>query len=235
MQLRRFRNILSRFAHQGILVVGDLMIDHWIWGKVNRISPEAPVPVVEVVDQTFTPGGAANVAFNLHALGAEVGVAGVAGRDGPGRRLRQGLGSMGIGVKGVILDPDRPTTLKTRIIAHSQQVVRADHERRLSIEGALAEKLLGAVIPRLGSFRAILVSDYNKGVVNPSLMGPLLDAARAAGVMVTAGPKPANLPLFSGCALVAMNQKEAAEAAGCGLEKEADLLAAGPALREKLQ
>lgn len=214
MRLKRAREVVGGFSGGAVLVLGDCMLDHWLWGTVTRISPEAPVPVVDVERSTYTPGGAANVVHNLCGLGARVGIVGIVGQDDAGRRLRGMLKEQGADVRGLLADATRPTTTKTRIIAHSQQVVRADAELRQKLDGGLASRLLRLVRPHLGAYGAMLVSDYNKGVVSEPLLHPLLDAAMQRGVLVVAQPKPENLRMFPAATVVALNEKEAYAATG---------------------
>jgi rfaE bifunctional protein kinase chain/domain len=142
---QRTRNLLRRIAQTRILVVGDIILDQYLWGRVGRISPEAPVPVVEVTGESFMPGGAANVARNLTALGASVELFGVTGQDHPGRQLEQLLRQQGVGCANLLRQRNRPTSLKTRIIAHQQQVVRVDREHRQDLAPAPTQQLLDRI------------------------------------------------------------------------------------------
>src|SRR5262245_57073697 len=159
---------LSRFRGCPVLVVGDLMLDEFVWGHVSRISPEAPVPVVEVSRRTFTPGGAANTAANVGSLGGKPVLAGVVGDDPDGTRVTELLQGEGVEVAPVVRDPARPTTTKTRVVAHSQQVVRIDHERPGPIPEPVEVELLARIRAALAGVRACVVSDYGKGVVTAS-------------------------------------------------------------------
>jgi D-beta-D-heptose 7-phosphate kinase/D-beta-D-heptose 1-phosphate adenosyltransferase len=223
----RARRIFGAFPRRRVLVVGDCMLDHWLWGTVNRISPEAPVPVVDVERSTYTAGGAANVVHNLCKLGAQSGIVGTVGDDDNGRRLREMLADEGAEVHGLIALPGRPTTTKTRIIAHSQQVVRADTECREAIGGEATRRLLEAVDGRLGDFEAILFSDYNKGVLTPALIDPLLATARARGVPIVAQPKPENTALFADVTVLAVNEREARGATGIACDSAEGVERAG--------
>jgi len=227
----RARSITDRFSDQRILVVGDLMLDHWVWGSVSRISPEAPIPVVDVQRYTYTPGGAANVVSNLKALGAQVEIMGVVGADDPGRRLRNLLRRQGIGVDGVFVQKGRPTSLKTRIIAHSQQVVRADLEQRVAVEEALWGQMLDWLKQNLQRFSGVLLSDYNKGMFWDGRLGELLKCLR--GLPTLAGPKPENLEKFRGVEMVTLNALEARVASGHDTATDQGLARAGQALVER--
>ncbi|HEY1728482.1 MAG TPA: D-glycero-beta-D-manno-heptose-7-phosphate kinase [Candidatus Baltobacteraceae bacterium] len=189
-----------------ILVVGDLMIDEWIWGDVSRISPEAPVPVVKVGRHTFTLGGAGNVANNLRALGASVAFVGVVGDDSEGIRAKEMFAALGVDASGVLQVANRPTTRKTRIVAHNQQVVRADWETTVSLSAAEGARVVEQVQKRVGDADAVVLSDYAKGL----LSRPIVEAALVAPVVV-ADPKPANIDLFAGVTCVAPNSAETAQ------------------------
>ena len=214
MKLKRAREIIERFSGRRILVLGDCMLDHWLWGSVSRISPEAPVPVVDIERSTYTPGGAANVVHNLCSLHARTSIVGLVGDDEAGRRLRSMLSDQGADVSAHVADPERPTTTKTRIIAHSQQVVRADSERRGPLTEEQVTRMLEAVGDDLGGCQALLVSDYNKGVVGGRLLSTLMERARNHDVPVIVGPKPENIRSFPQATLLALNDKEASGAAG---------------------
>src|SRR5215470_13960235 len=160
----RVRRLLDRARRTRILVVGDIMLDQFIWGSVSRISPEAPVPVVDFDRESFMPGGAANVARNLTALNVPSELLGVVGRDQPARQLTQILKEHHIGCGGLLPTSSRPTSVKTRIVAHKQQVVRIDRETRDGLDGALSRKLLATIQSLLPGTAAVIVGDYGKGV-----------------------------------------------------------------------
>lgn len=231
----RAREIFGAFPQRRVLVVGDCMLDHWLWGTVNRISPEAPVPVVEIERSTFTAGGAANVVHNLCKLGASSGIAGIVGGDENGRRLRDMLTEEGARVEGLIALDDRPTTTKTRIIAHNQQVVRADTECRDRIGEGPTASMLGAIGERLGGYEALLFSDYNKGVLTPALIQPLMHAARKAGAPIVAQPKPENVALFADVTVLAVNEREARGATNISCDTDGGVEAAGREMLERLR
>jgi len=209
---RRLSFLLRRFSGRRVAVLGDVMLDEYIWGRVERISPEAPVPVVEVEGRSFSPGGAANVAANLASLGAEVFLAGVVGEDEAARRLKEALKERGADPSGLVVDPGRPTTVKTRIIAHHQQVVRVDEERREPISEEVCRKLISALRRGLEGAEALVISDYAKGVLTPDLVSAALAMAKARGALITSAPKPKNLRLMRGCFVVCMNERETIEA-----------------------
>jgi len=161
----RLNEILMAFPGRRVLVVGDVMVDEYIWGTVSRISPEAPVMVVDAQRHTFVPGGAANVVNNIQALGASAKIIGVIGEDEAGQRLAGELGRRGVDVSDLVLDPSRPTTVKTRIIAHGQQVLRVDRERRHPISSDIARRVAALIVREYTDSDAVLISDYNKGVI----------------------------------------------------------------------
>ena len=219
--------ILENFPGKRVLVVGDLMADEHIWGHVNRISPEAPVPIVEVERETFVPGGAANTAAQLVAFEAEVFVAGVVGDDAAGEKLRTALSELGADVSAVVTATDRPTTRKTRVTAGSyqgaQQIVRVDRELRAPLSQETEEALLAACEAILArGCEAILFSDYLKGVLTETLVARLTVAARARGTVVTANPKPASVGFYKDADLISLNRKEADEASRTTLFESLD-------------
>jgi D-beta-D-heptose 7-phosphate kinase/D-beta-D-heptose 1-phosphate adenosyltransferase len=212
---------------QRVLVLGDLMLDEFLWGKVARISPEAPVPVVEVQAQSDHLGGAGNVACNLRSLGGEAVVAAVVGRDAAAETLRRSLRAAGVESALCEADSGRPTTVKTRIVAHHQQVVRADRESAEDVPASLQREILGKVRASLPGCRALVVSDYQKGVVTPRLMAEVLALARRRRVPVLVDPKVPHFALYRGVAVVTPNQLEAEQATGARIRAEGDVRAAG--------
>ena len=209
----RARHILQAAAKIRMLVLGDVMLDHFIWGGVSRISPEAPVPVVDFERESFMPGGAANVARNLTALGVPAEIFGAIGSDDAGRRLRTLLGRQQIGCGGLVAHAARHTSIKTRIVAHKQQVVRIDRETRDSLDGKLAGWLLAALKSRLPRAAALIVGDYGKGVVTQPLLNEIKSLCRARGVWLSFDPKPVHHLNLNGLSLITPNRKEAFELA----------------------
>jgi len=222
----RARALLEAMRGVRVFVLGDVMLDEFLWGKVARISPEAPVPVVEVTGQSFHLGGAANVAGNLRALGGAAVLAGVVGEDGAADRLREALDGAGV-MAHLVVDRGRPTTLKTRIVAHSQQVVRADREQTADIPKALEDTLIERVREELGRCRALVISDYQKGVVTARLLRRVLALARRRGLPVLVDPKLRHFALYRRVAVVTPNQGEAERATGLSLRDADGLAAAG--------
>lgn len=210
----RVRQLLAGATRNRILVVGDVMLDQFIWGRVSRISPEAPVPVVEFERESFMPGGAANVARNLTALGAPTGLLGAVGEDDAARRLRALLMSERVDCDGLLTLDTRATTIKTRIIAHQQQVVRVDREARGELDGTATRSLLKALERQLEGASAVIVGDYGKGVVTQALLDELKPRCRARGIWLSVDPKPVHHLNLAGLSLITPNRKEAFELAG---------------------
>ncbi len=226
---RGARRLFERMRDQRVLVVGDAMLDEWIWGRVSRISPEAPVPVVAVSDHSFTLGGAGNVANNLRAIGVRVAFAGAVGDDVEGRLLLELFDKIQVDRSGAITAHDRPTTRKTRIVAHNQQVVRADWESVDALSGVDAANLCDHVRRLAAECDAVILSDYAKGLFSRDLV----ETARAASI-VTADPKPRNIALFDGVTVLAPNVAETAETTGIVIEDDVSLERAGRQLLDRL-
>ena len=218
---------LNQLSGQQILVLGDLMLDQWMWGNVSRISPEAPVPVVDVNRTTYTPGGAANVVCNLLSLGCSVTVAGLVGADETGARLRGLLEQHGAGTEGLVESQARRTTVKTRIIAHSQQVVRVDQEDRETFSTEEAAPLIDWLSSNSSNYDGIFLSDYDKGLFTCSHVQEYLPKLYQGSVPIVAGPKPDNLQVFRGVSCLTLNAKEAAAATGLPVSDDATTEAAG--------
>lgn len=224
------RALFERMRDRRLLVVGDVMIDEWIWGSVTRISPEAPVPVVQVTDHSFTLGGAGNVANNLRALGAHVTFAAAIGTDNFAHYVADILAGEGIGSEGLVAIEDRPTTRKTRVVAHNQQVVRADWESTAPLSDADRDRLASIVRLHASTADAVVLSDYAKGLFSREIVEAALDCP-----IVLADPKPQNLRLFRGVTCVAPNVHEAAQGARVAIVDDASLERAGSVLLEELQ
>jgi D-glycero-beta-D-manno-heptose-7-phosphate kinase len=214
ISLRRVKALLDRIRQVRVLVVGDVMLDQFIWGRVSRISPEAPVPVVEFDRESFMPGGAANVARNLATLRASTTLFGVVGRDSSAHRLRALLAEQGVACHGLLPLASRMTTRKIRIIAHRQQVARVDRETRDELDGHAVERLLATIRPELANAAAVVVGDYGKGVVSQPLLAELRQLCRRRGVWLSMDPKPVHRLDLGGLSLITPNRKEAFELAG---------------------
>ncbi len=212
------------FSHLHLLVVGDLMLDRYVWGDVERISPEAPVPVLQVRDEDQRLGGAANVANNLKELGASVAVVGVVGNDAAGESIRNMLMAQGMQAK-LIIDEERPTTVKTRVIAQGQQVVRVDREYRGSLDRA-TKSALKAAIDSLGrSADGIIVSDYAKGVISMDVVELLSSMSLQKQIELIIDPKPVNVRCYKGASVITPNEQEAHAMIGSHGREEPEALA----------
>ena len=228
------RALLKSMRGVRVLVVGDVMLDEFLWGDVARISPEAPVPVVQVRRQSFHLGGAANVAANVRSLGGEAVLVGVVGQDDAARRTRELLDSCGVEAHLAASDSGRPTTVKTRIIAHHQQVVRADWEQGDDIPGSLERELLARVRQVLPACRVLALSDYQKGVMTPALVRAVIGHARRRRLPVLVDPKLRRFPLYRHVSAVTPNQAETEQASGIRIRSEADLQRAAQSILQML-
>ena len=222
MNSKRLHEILGKFPRQRILVVGDVMLDRFLWGKVSRISPEAPVPVVEVTRESVFPGGAANVARNLRALGSGVTLLGVLGADGAGEELHDLLDQQGVDTEGLIVDPNRPTTVKTRIVAHSQQMVRFDREKADGLSPQIERKLPEFFESCLPNVSAVIFEDYAKGVLSQKLLNLMQRMAHKKRKLTAADPNSRNRLRYSGLTIVTPNRSEAFAAVGLPYVEPAD-------------
>jgi len=209
------RELVENFGGRAILVVGDLMLDRYIYGEVDRISPEAPVPVVRVRREEDVPGGASNVAWNIVALGGRAAVSGVLGEDAPGEALRGLLRDGGVDTGGVVSSAGRGTTVKTRIIGEHQQVVRVDWDAEGALEEDLRGRLAAAAVAAVADCHGVIIEDYGKGVVCREVVAAVLAAARRAGVPVGLDPKESHeLDLEGGVTVATPNRREVFVAAG---------------------
>lgn len=209
-----YNALIDSFARARVLVVGDIMLDRYIWGEVTRISPEAPVPVVAKVRETRAAGGAANVALNVMSLGGQAEIAGVLGSDRPGEELREILQQSGLSTDGLAGESGRRSTVKTRIIAHSQHLVRLDEECTENIRAATEQSILDYVQSRLAKCNVVVLSDYAKGVLTDALVQGIIQLCRAASKPVVVDPKAVRYDRYAGASIVTPNKSEAAKALG---------------------
>jgi len=230
---KRALEIIGNFSRAKVLVVGDIMLDHFIWGKVSRISPEAPVPVVEVQSDNLMLGGCANVLNNIFSLGGTVYVTGVIGPDSMGERLLGELYKRRIDTDGIIVEADRPTTLKTRIVAHSQQVVRFDRESRWPIKSNSVEKIIGYIKRVKSKLGAVIISDYNKGVITKPLLDGIREVISRKGIPVCVDPKQNDFSLYQGFDIITPNHYEAGRAAGIEIMDMHDVMKIGRMLLDR--
>jgi rfaE bifunctional protein kinase chain/domain len=217
---------IHQFPKKRILVVGDVMLDRFIWGSVSRISPEAPVPVVEIKTETICLGGAANVAANIRSLGANPIPLGVIGKDHEGDLLRKNLKLLGAPLNGVIADPERVTSVKTRIIAHHQQVCRTDREDKRPLNSAMESRLAVRFRRALRLAHGVVISDYAKGMISPSLLKAILPGAMAEGKIVCIDPKSKNLRAYRPATVITPNVLETEMASGIFIADKKDLVRA---------
>jgi rfaE bifunctional protein kinase chain/domain len=233
MSNRRAFAIMDNFSRSRVLVVGDIMADHFIWGKVSRISPEAPVPVVEVKKDHFTLGGCANVLNNIFAMGGRVHLAGVIGSDETGRRLLSEFRDRGLDTGGIVVEAGRPTTLKTRIVAHGQQVVRFDREERKPVQAKSIRKILSYIESLRNDLGAIVVSDYSKGVVTRSLLEGIRKVIAGRPIFTCVDPKQRDFSVYQGFDIVTPNHHEAGYAAGEEMQNGQDHIRVGMKLLQQ--
>lgn len=230
---KRAMEIIANFSHSGVLVVGDIMVDHFIWGKVSRISPEAPVPVVDVQKDSILLGGCANVLNSIYAMGGKVYVAGVVGADNIGKRLLDELRAREIETNGIVVEKGRPTTLKTRIVAHGQQMVRFDKESRKSIPKNSTRKILEYVKSLQNKIGAIVVSDYSKGVISRELIEGIKKVVQDAEIYICLDPKQSDFSMYEGVYVITPNHHEAQRASGMEISDDNDLKQVGATLLNK--
>ena len=226
-------DILDRFSQTSILVIGDVMLDHFVIGTVERISPEAPVPVVRFEREEFRPGGAANVAANLRALGTRVELVAVVGKDAEADRLRTELERAGVGTSGIVTDPARCTTRKTRVVTtRNQQVARIDYEHDIAVTAGIGSGLVEAIDRLVQGASAVLISDYQKGVITADIAAAAIARAQERRIPVTVDPKVPHASYYAGATLITPNHHEAAAIAQTVIRDERDVAACARKLRE---
>ena len=209
VEKRQLLQILDGFSRARILGIGDFILDKFVWGNVSRISPEAPVPVVNVKRESYMPGGSLNVANNIRTLGAKIYPCGVVGRDIEGRVLIKTMRREGIETGGVVVDSKRPTSLKTRIIAHSQQVVRYDKESTENVSPQDLKKILQFVEKKIADVNVVIVEDYGKGVIQPNFVTQIIRIAKRHKKPVLVDPKEKHFSFYKGATGMTPNRKEA--------------------------
>jgi D-glycero-beta-D-manno-heptose-7-phosphate kinase len=223
----RIEQIFSSIGSNTVIILGDLMIDRYFWGEVNRISPEAPVPVVDIKKETLLLGGAANVAMNIHAMGDDPILIGVVGNDLKSETFNILLGDHGIRSDGIILDNDRLTTIKTRIIANNQQVVRADFESNDEISISLEEQIYGKITEHIDVCNGVIISDYGKGVITKSLLEKVIKLCREKNKFIAVDPKDVHFKSYKQVSVITPNHHEASFAYGKRIRNEDDLKEVG--------
>ncbi len=217
------KDIVDKFRGKRILVLGDLMLDKFIWGDVSRISPEAPVPIVHVTSQSNLLGGAANTANNLRSLDAEVFIAGVIGKDKVGKELLEELRIKGINTDDIIVDKERPTTLKTRVISLNQQIIRIDKESRKEINDSISNKILGYIEKISSDVDGLIISDYGKGVITHRILENISRIARSNSVPIVVDPNLRNFLSYKNITAFVSNQQDTVEALGIKVINETSL------------
>lgn len=227
---RELISYVENFHNATVMVVGDLIADYYIWGKVDRISPEAPVPIVEVGRESYMLGGAGNVANNILSLGGKIRICGVVGHDEMGRWVTHELRSQGVDTGGIVVEDGRPTTKKTRVIAHSQHVVRFDHESKGDVSVRAQEIILNYIEAHLKNLRVLVISDYAKGVVTRDLIKRVLELAKENNISVVVDPKMKHFDYYTGATVITPNTAEAAMASGLPITNKESLGKAGEIL-----
>jgi len=232
--LTRLKSIISRFDKGSVLVIGDLILDEFIWGNVSRISPEAPVPVVWVKSENFMPGGCSNVASNICSLGGRAYVMGIVGCDDRGETLVNVMRESGIYVDDIFRDSSRPTTLKTRVIAHHQQVVRIDRENTVPLSSEAMDFFMKQLDIRMAQIDAVCIEDYGKGVITAELVRRIVRLARKHGKIITVDPKEDHLSFYKGVTALTPNHHEASGLSQIRISDDASLEKAGRKLLKTL-
>lgn len=226
--------IIDRFSGRRLMVLGDVMLDHYVWGRSERISPEAPVPVVDVQRESVSLGGAGNVAANLAALGSEPVLVAVLGDDDHGRRMLDAFNDRGVDTRALVRDSSRPTTFKTRVLAQNQQVVRVDWESRAEIEGEALFALLDMLAREMPRCQGLIVSDYGKGVITRVVLDRAIGLARAQGIPIAVDPKESHIDAYQGVSILTPNQYEAGWVMGRRITDERTLMEVGWGLQQRL-
>lgn len=228
--------LVNNMQQKRVLVVGDLLLDKYIWGNVDRVSPEAPVAIVGVEKETYVPGGAANVANNIVAVGGKAQLMGIMGNDKAKETFIKELEKRGIGTTHILIDEKRPTIQKVRIMAQQQQLLRVDHENTSYVENKKEEEFLQHLEAAKGSFDAIIVSDYAKGVVTEGLMKGILAFCKINNIGLIVDPKPKHKNFYAGASVITPNHKEACELAGVSPTNEDNqILGVGKKIQQDLQ
>ncbi|MDP2943219.1 MAG: D-glycero-beta-D-manno-heptose-7-phosphate kinase [Candidatus Omnitrophota bacterium] len=233
--IARIDKIISKFKDVKILIVGDLILDEFIWGDTSRISPEAPVPVVLVERESLMPGGAANVASNICALGAKAYLVGAVGRDEHGRRLEKILKEKGVDLEGVISDAQRPTTLKTRVVARHQQVIRIDREKISPLSESINKEIMDYVREKIKEVDGVIIEDYGKGVITPRLLKEIVPLAKRHNKIITVDPTEEHNSYYKGVTAITPNRKEAEAMVGIKAKDDESLNRLGRALLRRLK
>ena len=227
--------IIEQFKNKKILVLGDVMLDKYIWGNVSRISPEAPVQVVEVAKESYAPGGAANVANNIAALNAKSFMVGVVGKDRTKEQLVSDLKKRNVDVSGLIEDENKRTVRKVRVFGRSQQLLRFDYEKKGYVDANTEKKIFHFIEKNMGNVDAVIISDYAKGTITKNLMEKLIPLCKEKNKIIVVDPKPKHKDFYKNATLITPNHKEANEMANIAEEAEdADIEMTGKKLLEEM-
>ena len=233
--VRRLRHLLKAVQDRHILIIGDVMLDHYLWGSVHRISPEAPVPVVDITSESVRLGGAANVANNIRSLGATPLLVGLIGDDQVGKRFTEELQQQGISPACLVVDPGRPTTTKTRVMAHHQQVLRTDRESNAAMGRSIERRVLEMIRKMLPSSDAVLIQDYNKGTITRTIIKEVTALALKNNTILTVDPKRNHFFDFTGTTVFKPNEREVEEALGIQIRSDGDLHKAGVKIVKRIR
>lgn len=225
---------IDRFPKARVLVIGDIILDEYIWGDVSRISPEAPVPVVEIANDEKRPGGAANVVHNIVSLKGQSDICGVVGNDIYGRDIKELIKDLGLQTDGIITDPARCTSIKTRILGHNQQMMRIDRETKYPVNDDIIQKVLGFLEDRINHIDALIISDYGKGMVTPSLMEGVRGLKAHRDIIIGIDPRPDNFKHYHGMDVITPNHHEAEAFCGFRINDEESLNRAGEKILKEL-
>lgn len=234
MDLDRINKILNKFKEKNILVIGDIMLDTYLWGDVKRISPEAPVQVVDIKKESYAPGGASNVASNIASLGSKVTLVGIAGKDEANKKLKNELTKRNIHTEGIYTDPKKPTIQKVRIIGSSQQLLRVDYESREYLNKEDERKVIKYLTNNIKNFDSVIVSDYAKGIITKNLMSTVIRLCKKYKKPLVVDPKPKHTGLYTGATLITPNNKEACEMLNLEESNGKEIVKIGKGLIKKL-
>jgi D-glycero-beta-D-manno-heptose-7-phosphate kinase len=228
------KEYIQRFPEARVLVIGDLILDEYIWGDVSRISPEAPVPVVEVIKDEKRLGGAANVVHNIVSLKGQAGLCGVIGDDAYGREVIKKIRGLGLITDGIFKDPTRCTSIKTRVLGHNQQMMRIDREEKKAVDNNITRKILGFLKDNIAQTDAIIIADYGKGVITPSLMKGVRDLTEDADIIIGVDPKPENFDYYHEIDVITPNHHEAGAFCRFEINNAESLIRAGMKILDEL-
>jgi len=230
----KLKEYIHRFHDARVLVIGDVILDEYIWGDVSRISPEAPVPVVEIINDEKRLGGAANVAHNIASLKGEALLCGVIGDDAYGREVMENINALGLMTDGIFKDPARCTSIKTRVLGHNQQMMRIDREIKNAVDGDITQKILNYLKDNLSRTDAVIIADYGKGVITPSLMRGITQLTADAGIIIGVDPKPVNFHCYQGIDVITPNHHEAEAFCRFEINDQESLVRAGTKMLDEL-